>query len=386
MLSKVFIVGGLRTPICKTGGGMKNILPEIAGSFILNGISEKYKIKPQNFDQVILGNAAGPGGNIARVTLLQAGWPESIPGITVDFQCGSGLSSVNLAVSQILAGQEDLILAGGIESTSLAPLRQFHKNDPRFNPELPFYSKAPFAPIDFADPEMGVGAENLANSLGISREEMDAQALLSHRRAIRMKEEKILEDIILPFIFDDKVISEDESIRKNISEKLLARMPGAFIKGGNVTAGNSCLTHDGAAGVLLASERAIKKFNLKAEAVVIDGTHIGVETSLFPLAPVAVIKKMLKRNNIKLEDIDAIEINEAFAVKVIACARQLNLPPEKFNVLGGAIAYGHPYGASGCIILLHLLKALEYTKGKIGIAALGVGGGTGTGIMIERLS
>lgn len=364
---------------------MKNVLPEEAGAFILNGILEKYKINPSNIDQVILGNAAGPGGNIARITLLQAGWPEIIPGITIDFQCGSGLSAVNLGVSQILAGQEDLIIAGGIESTSLAPLRQFNPKDPRFNSDNPFYEKAPFTPSGFDDPEMGVGAENLAKFLNISREEMDAQALLSHQRAIRTKEERILEDIILPFPLKDKLISEDESIRKSISEKLLKRMPPVFVENGSITAGNSCLTHDGAAGVLLASEKAVKKYNLKPEAVFIDGTHVGITTSLFPLAPVEVIRKICKRNNLNLKDIDAIEINEAFAVKVIACSRKLNISSDKVNILGGAIAYGHPYGASGCIILLHLLKALEYKKEKIGIAAIGVGGGTGTGILIERL-
>lgn len=384
-MSKVYIVGGLRTPICKTNGGLKDILPEEMGACILNAIANKYHLNPNNIDQVILGNASGPGGNIARISLLQAGWSESIPGITVDYQCASGLSAINLAISQILAGQEELIIAGGSESTSLAPRRQFNKNDPRFDPDNLFYNKAPFAPIGFDDPEMGVGAEKLAKYLGISREEMDAQAMLSHKRASKAKDERILEDIILPIYNKEKKVFQDESIRGNISEKLLKRMPSAFVKGGNITGGNSCLTHDGAAAILLASENAVKKYNLKPEALIKDGIHVGVKISQFPLAPVRAIKNLCFRNNIELSTIDAFEINEAFAIKVIACARELGFPLEKVNSLGGALAYGHPYGASGCIIVLHLLKALEYSKGKLGIAALGAGGGTGAGIMIERL-
>src|SRR5690606_8176057 len=143
---------GLRTPVAKTGGAFKNILPEKLGALVLNGISEKYKVSPKYINQVILGNAVGTGGNIARITLLEAGWPESIPGITIDFQCGSGMSAVNLAASQILAGQADLIIAGSIESTSLAPKRQFNEKDPRYDEKNPFYQRAPFAPENFADP------------------------------------------------------------------------------------------------------------------------------------------------------------------------------------------------------------------------------------------
>lgn len=383
-MKKVYIIGGLRTPVAKTGGAFKNILPEKLGALVLNGISEKYKVCPNYIDQVILGNAVGTGGNIARVTLLEAGWPESIPGITIDFQCGSGMSAVNLAASQILAGQADLIITGGIESTSLAPKRQFNEKDPRYDEKNPFYQRAPFAPENFADPDMGVGAEKLGELVGITREEMDAQALLSHQRAKKATEEGLFEDIIIPINIDDKIIKKDESVR-NITEKLLKRMPPVFVEDGKITAGNSCLTHDGAAGVLLASEEAIKRYNLKPEGLFLDGIHVGVQTNLFPLAPVKVINDICKKNNLKINEIDLIEINEAFAVKVIACSKELKISQEKVNILGGALAYGHPYGASGCIILLHLLKALEYSKGKTGIAAIGVGGGTGSGILLERL-
>ena len=384
-MKKVYIVGGMRTPVTKTGGSFKNILPEKLGALVLNGISDKYKINPKHINQVILGNAVGTGGNIARVTLLEAGWPESIPGITIDFQCGSGMSAVNLAASQIIAGQGDLIIAGGIESTSLAPKRQFNEKDSRFDKDNPFYERAPFAPENYPDPDMGVGAEKLAEIMGISREEMDAQAFLSHQRARKATAQGLLEEIIIPIEVDGRVINRDESIR-DISEKLLKRMPPVFVKGGRITPGNSCLTHDGAAGVLLASEEAVKKFNLKPDGLLIDGIHVGVSTNLFPLAPVKAINDLCEKNNLILEDIDLIEINEAFAVKVIACSKELRISQEKVNILGGAIAYGHPYGASGCIILLHLLKALKYSKGKTGIAAIGVGGGTGTGILLERLT
>jgi len=246
-MNKVYIVGGLRTPIGKTGGILKKYLPEELGAFVLNGIIDKYGIAPKNFDQVIFGNSAGPGGNIARVVLLEAGWPESIPGITIDFQCGSGMSAVNLGISQIMSGQLDLILAGGVESTSMAPLRKYNKNDPRYNSNSPYYERAPFTPQSFEDPDMGPGAEALGNLMGITRDEMDNQALLSHNRGRKIKELNLLKDIIIVIKSEGKILNEDESIRKNITNKLLNRMPPVFVPDGNVTAGNSCLTHDGAA-------------------------------------------------------------------------------------------------------------------------------------------
>lgn len=383
-MSKVYIAGGLRTPIGKTGGFFKDILPEKLAAHVLNGVVSKYGLSPGDIDMVILGNASGPGGNIARVSILEAGWPYEIPGITVDFQCGSGLCSVSLASGQIFSGQADLVIAGGVESTSMAPKRQFNPRDPRFQGENIFYERAPFSPAFIGDPEMGEGAENVARLMNISRADMDSLALKSHFRAYNSQKEHILKDVIAPLNVEGKLIDKDECIRPDITLKLLERMPPAFVKNGRVTAGNSCLKHDGAAALLLCSEEALKKYGLIPAAVITGTASCGCDPNLFPLGPVYAVRKLISKCNIPLSHIDAFEINEAFAAKVIACCNELGIITEKTNILGGALAFGHPYGASGAIILLHLLKALEKVNGSKGIAAIGVAGGQGTAVFIER--
>lgn len=383
-MNPVYMIGGLRTPIGKTDGFLKDLLPEQLASIILNEVIHKYSLSPNDIDQVILGNAVGPGGNIARVSVLAAGWPYSIPAITVDTQCGSGLSAINLAVSQIQSGQTELVLAGGVESTSLAPRRQFNPADPRFQGEQVYYERAPFSTPAVGDPEIGDAAEYLAENLSISREDMDALALESHRRASMTKEQDVFKDIIIPIQTAGKVIHSDECIRSRMSLKLLERMQPVFKAEGKITAGNTCLKHDGAALILLASSNAVKKYNLKPQAMITGTASCGCDPNLFPLGPVDSIQKLLRQNKLQVKDIDALEINEAFAVKILACCRQLNFSLDKTNMLGGALAYGHPYGASGAIILLHLLKALQQVDGQRGIAAIGAVGGMGIATLIER--
>jgi len=383
-MNPVYMIGGLRTPIGKTDGFLKDLLPEQLASIILNEVIHKYSLSPNDIDQVILGNAVGPGGNIARVSVLAAGWPYSIPAITVDTQCGSGLSAINLAVSQIQSGQTELVLAGGVESTSLAPRRQFNPADPRFQGEQVYYERAPFSTPEVGDPEVGDAAEYLAEYLSISREDMDALALESHRRASMTKEQDVFKDIITPIQTAGKVIHSDECIRSRMSLKLLERMQPVFKAEGKITAGNTCLKHDGAALILLASSNAVKKYNLKPQAMITGTASCGCDPNLFPLGPVDSIQKLLRQNKLQVKDIDALEINEAFAVKILACCRQLNFSLDKTNMLGGALAYGHPYGASGAIILLHLLKALQQVDGQRGIAAIGAVGGMGIATLIER--
>jgi acetyl-CoA C-acetyltransferase len=383
-MNPVYMIGGLRTPIGKTDGFLKDLLPEQLASIILNEVIHKYSLSPNDIDQVILGNAVGPGGNIARVSVLAAGWPYSIPAITVDTQCGSGLSAINLAVSQIQSGQTELVLAGGVESTSLAPRRQFNPADPRFQGEQVYYERAPFSTPAVGDPEIGDAAEYLAENLSISREDMDALALESHRRASMTKEQDVFKDIIIPIQTAGKVIHSDECIRSRMSLKLLERMQPVFKAEGKITAGNTCLKHDGAALILLASSNAVKKYNLKPQAMITGTASCGCDPNLFPLGPVDSIQKLLRQNKLQVKDIDALEMNEAFAVKILACCRQLNFSLDKTNILGGALAYGHPYGASGAIILLHLLKALQQVNGQRGIAAIGAVGGMGIATLIER--
>lgn len=383
-MNQAYLIGGMRTPIGKTGGSLKDFLPEQLAATVLNEVLNRYEISPKIVDQVILGNVVGPGGNIARVSVLEAGWPYAIPALTIDGQCGSGLSAINLAVSQIRSGTANLVMAGGVESTSMAPRRQFNSNDPRFQGEDVYYERAPFSPPIVGDPDTGVAAESLVEKLAISRRDMDLLALESHHRAGQTQAQGLLKDIIVSLTAKNKVIESDECIRTHMSLKLLERMKPVFKKGGKITAGNTCLKHDGAAVVLIASHKAIKRYQLTPQAQITATADCGCDPNLFPLAPVYAIRKLLKKANLPLTTIAALEINEAFAVKILACCQELGFSLNKTNRLGGALAYGHPYGASGAIILLHLLKALQQVKGRFGIAAIGAVGGMGTATLIER--
>ena len=278
-----------------------------------------------------------------------------------------------------------MVVAGGVESTSLAPRRQFHPTDSRFaGPDI-YYERAPFSTPAIGDPDTGEAAEKLAELKQVTREEMDALALESHRRATRTRNAGMLKDILLPLVVEGKTIDYDECIRGNMSATLLRRMPPVFAKGGSVTAGNTCLKHDGAAVVLLASAAAVKRYGLKPAGKIVCSAIAGCDPNWFPLSPVPSIRTLLDKAQLPLADIAALEINEAFAVKILTCCRELGYSLEKTNVLGGALAYGHPYGASGAIILLHLLKALEQQDGRFGVAAIGAVGGQGISTLLERI-
>ena len=383
-MKPAYIIGGVRTPIGKTGGILRDFLPEQLAAVVLNETVSRYGISPTDLDQVFLGNVVGPGGNLARVSVLEAGWPYSVPALTLDLQCGSGLSAVNLAAGQILAGEADLVIAGGVESTSMAPRRQLNSADPRFAGEHVFYEQAPFSPERIGNPEVGEGAEALAGQLDISRADMDKLALESHQRASRTRQQGLLTDMITPVRAQGELVAADECIREKMSLRLLERMPPAFAAGGRITAGNTCLKHDGAAVVLIASQAAVDKYRLTPQAVIRGTASCGCDPNMFPLGPVYAIRKLLARTGLPLAAIDQLEINEAFAVKILACCRELGFSLSKTNTLGGALAYGHPYGASGAIILLHLIKALQAGGGRFGIAAIGAVGGMGTATLIER--
>ncbi|MBC2582443.1 thiolase family protein [Clostridium sp. DJ247] len=381
---KVYIVGGLRTPIGKTNGCLKNFLPEKLTAYLIKGLMDKYNIPKDAVEEVILGNAIGPGGNLARLSLLEAGLPFHVSGTTIDFQCGSSLKAINMAASLIKAEEKDLIIVGGAESTSLAPNKQYHPKDERHRGENVFYKRAQFSPYDIGDPDMIEGAENVAKYCSIEREAMDIWAVESHLKALKAKHEKKLKDVIYNIETEEGIIQEDDSIRSNPSLKLMKRAKPILNEQGKITAANACLTHDGAALIVMASEEAVKRYNLKPKAIWLGGDSAGLHPNLSPLGAAVAAEKLLKSHNLNIDDIDLIEINEAFAVKILAFLKYFNCHKDKVNIFGGALAYGHPYGASGAIIMLHLLEALKDKNKKIGIAALGVAGGLGVATMVER--
>ena len=381
-MQEVFIVDGLRTPIGKTNGILKDFLPEKLGALVLNELLRRNALKSFDVDKVVLGNVVGTGGNIARVSMLEARWDFSVPAISIDSQCGSALESINIAQNMIIANDADIIFAGGIESTSMAPKRQFNKSDPRFVNKEHYYEQAPFSPLSIGNPDVIEAAGNVAEICDIKRSDMDKWALCSHEKAVMAQD--LLQDIILPIKNkEDILINYDECIRKNINTKFLSRLPDFNNSG--ITAGNTSLKHDGAAVIVLASKKALGKFNLKPIAKIRKIVAVGSDPNVFPLSPVLAIKKVLSVEKLTIDDVFSFEINEAFSAKILACCKKLELPLEKVNLFGGALAYGHPYGASGAIILLHLLQGLRKYNARYGVVAIGAVGGLGTAGLIERL-
>lgn len=404
-MEKVYILGGLRTPIGITNGILKNKLPEELAAIVIKNLIRKFNL--QHIDSVILGNAVGPGGNIARLSSLMAGL--DVPSFTIDMQCASALKSIELAYTEIACGLSEVIIAGGVESTSMSPVRYYSKNDPRKTKDKEFYKVAQFTPDDHSELSMIEGAERVAKKYAFSREDLDLLSIESHRKAFESK--KYLEGIKTAVNTDkcenlnmnntNLIIEEDEGIRKGINERLLKRLRPILNGGNMMTAGNSCLTHDGAAMVILCSERGIKKIlnnvyieaekELKNDMLVkldkifqIKGfCNISGDGNLSPENGVKVVKKIMSNFNLTYDDIDAFEINEAFAV-ITALFQEEFGNIEKLNRFGGALAYGHPYGASGGIITLHLIEVLKHFNGRRGIVAIPAAGGLGEAMLLER--
>lgn len=322
-------------------------------------------------DDVVLGNCLGPGGDPARIAALRAGLGVEVPGVTVDRQCGSGLDAVMQAALRIKSGEDQLILAGGVESASTAPWRFW----PPTNGDEPVrYTRAPFAPSGFPDPDMGIAADDLAAAERIGRERQDAYAARSHSRAAGSD-------------FSDEIVAvagvdRDQRIRSNMTEARLARLRPAFTPEGTATAGNSCGISDGAAVLAVTTEERAK--NLPALRV-LGSAVAGSDPSLPGLGPVPAIQKVLARTGIALSEIGIVEITEAFASVVLAVSDALGLDENVVCPQGGAIAMGHPWGASGAILLVRLARQMSAPGGpELGLAACAIGGGQGIAMIVER--
>lgn len=385
-MEKAYITGGARSYIGIENSMYRNVPAEILGADVLRYIMEKYK--EPDIDMVIAGNAAGAGGNIARLMMLEAGLKEEIPAFTIDLQCGSGLESIAVAAARVQSGQSGCIIAGGFESCSTAPRRGYNKNHASYETyggENSWYKTAKFSPGEHRQAVMLEGAERTAQSEGITRKMLDQWVLRSHALAKEAKKKGILNDIIADIPYGH---NKDEGIRERMNQKLLDRLPCA-IKGGNViTAANACLTNDGAAFVIICSGSYVKKHNIKPLAEIEDVVETGVNPDKSPCSAITAIEKLLTKNNMDYHNVSVFECNEAFAVIDELFARKYPDVIDRYNIFGGALAYGHPYGASGGIILLHALKALEYTKqaentAKYAICSIAAAGGIGTAILIK---
>ncbi len=379
-MKEAVIVKAKRTPIGKVGGLLSHLPPEKLIKPILKNLTEE--IDPAEIDDVILGNVVGPGGNIARLSSLEAGLPVTIPGVTIDRQCGSGLEAINLAARLVQSGAGAIFIAGGVGSTSLAPWKvkkPVSIHDPR-GPEL--YTRARFSPESIGDPEMGEAAENVAEHYSVTREEQDEWAYLSHMKAVAAQHERRFEEEVIAI----DGVHQDEGPRPNTSLAKLSTLAPVFKHGGTVTAGNACPMNDGAAAVLVMSREKCRELGLKPIARFVDSTTAGVDPHLLGIGPIPAVKKLWKRQGLCSKDIDLVEFNEAFASQVIASLNSLEIPYEKVNQSGGALALGHPYGASGAILVTRLMS--ELARGSSvnrGVATLGIGGGMGLATLFESV-
>lgn len=376
-MNQVHILDGVRSYIGIKNSAYRHIPADILGASLLQKFARN--IPAEEVDIIICGNSVGGGGNITRLMSLEAGLPESIPAVTVDLQCASSLESVISAASRIQSGLADLAIAGGFESTSTQPLRSLNPHHPDYK-NSDTYLTAKFIPGPHREDAMLLGAEKTICRYHITRHELDRWVLESHKRADAARQFHLLDDIVHP-VFG---LDHDESIRPRISQKLLDKLPYVLKDGQYLNAANACSMNDGAAFVLLCSERYLVRHGLKSRCRVTDACCVGSDPLISPASALTSINRLLKRSGYSMDQIGAIECNEAFAAIDVLFERAYPEKCARYNMLGGALAYGHPYGASGAIILLHLIKAMEITKSQKGICSVAAAGGIGTSVLLER--
>ncbi|WP_379148288.1 thiolase family protein [Paenibacillus sp. sgz500992] len=382
MIEAVIVIAK-RTPIGRIGGVLSALEPEALLAPLIQHIVAETNVPKEFIDDVIIGNVVGPGGNIARLSALEAGLPVTVPGVTVDRQCGSGLEAVNLAARLIQSGAGEIYLAGGVESTSRAPWKMTKPQTLTGAPQL--YTRARFTPSAYGDPDMGIAAENVARKYAISREEQDRYALKSHQKAIHSQQTGRFLQEIVPVQANGGWVTLDECPRANTSLEKLPQLPPIFLEQGTVTAGNACPLNDGAALVLMMSREKCRELQLKPILRVVDAQAAGVDPNYLGMGPVPAVQKVLNRQHLSVADLDIVEFNEAFASQVLASLQELQIPQEKVNRGGGALAIGHPYGASGGILITRLCTEMLYKPYKRGLATLGIGGGIGLATLVEAV-
>lgn len=393
-MRNVVIASAARTPIGSFSGSLASVSAAELGRLVISEVIRRAGVSRESIEEVIMGQIlqAGCGQNPARQAAIGAGIPEKTPSYTVNKLCGSGLKSITLGALAIAAGESDTIVAGGMESMSRAPyLLDKARNGYRMgNGTLEDTLLKDALTDSFHNIHMGITAENIADQYRISREEADAFALQSQQKAAKAFTEALFNREIVPVPINDRrgqqvvVISEDEYPRRDTTMESLAKLRPAFRDGGVVTAGNSSGINDGAAAVLLMEQRAAEKAGIRPLARVLGWGAVGVDPRIMGMGPVNAIRKALGISGLKLDDIDLIELNEAFAVQSLAVIRELRMDSRKINVNGGAISLGHPVGASGTRVLVTLLHEMERSSLRRGLAALCIGGGQGIAMIVQR--
>lgn len=393
MTNEVVIVSAVRTAIGSFQGALKDIPATKLGAIVIEKALEKAGIAKDSVDEVIMGNVlqAGLGQNPARQASIQAGLPVAVSALTINKVCGSGLKAIHLASQAIIAGDADIIVAGGMENMSQAPYLLKNARDGfRMGDQKVVDSMISDGLwCAFNDYHMGITAENLCDQFNITREEQDSFSARSQARAAKAIEEgKFVGEIVpveIPQRKGDSIIFDtDEYPKKGSTQEKLSTLRPAFKKDGSVTAGNASGINDGAAAVVVMSKAKADELGIKPLATIVANASAGVDPSVMGIGPVEAVKKVLKKSNLSLADIDLIEANEAFAAQSIAVDRELSFDHDKLNVNGGAIALGHPIGASGARIFVSLLHEMEKKDAKTGLATLCIGGGQGVATIIKR--
>jgi 3-oxoadipyl-CoA thiolase len=394
-----FIVDAVRTPIGRFGGALSTVRPDDLAARAIEAAVERNDLPVDQVDDVVFGCTNGAGEdnrNVARMGLLLAGLPVEVPGVTVNRLCASGLEAVNHAARAVMVGEGDLLLAGGVESMSRAPWSMLkpERGFPRGAPEvadtvLGWRFVNPRMAERYSTESMGETAENVAERYGVSREDQDEFALESHRRAVAAQEEgRFDEELVTVAAPQPKgepvVVHSDEGPRPDTTLERLARLKPAFREGGTVTAGNSSGLNDGAACLVIASEERARELGREPLARFVSSGAAGVDPGYMGVGPVPATRKALERAGLGVDDLDLVELNEAFAAQVLASIRELGIPHEKLNVNGGAIALGHPLGQSGARLLTTLIWEMRRRGARRGLATMCIGVGQGLATIVEN--
>ena len=387
-MREAVIVSAVRTPIARAKGALRDLQPSDYGALVVQEALKRAQLTGEEVDDVIFGNCLWGGGNLARLTALKAGMPVTTPGLTIDRQCGSGINSVALAAQAILSGSATIMVAGGAESMTrmpylMEPPAQAYDRMP------PKFVRRELAPAHIGNPPMGITAENLAERYQISREEQDEFSLQSQMKMSAAMEAGLFDEQIVPVPIPVKkgetvLFERDEHPRPETTLAALAKLPAVFKEGGTVTAGNSSGVNDGAAALVLMERQEAEKRGLEPLARVTGWAVAGVDPNVMGIGPVPATQKLLAQLGIKLDEIDLVEINEAFAAQVLACNRELQIDPERLNVTGGAIAHGHPIAATGSMLVTKLVYEMRRRDAGSGLVTACIGGGQGISLYLQR--
>ncbi len=391
-MQRTYVVGAARTPVGSFSRSLKDVSAVDLGVAAVVEVCDRAGIDKDAIDEVIMGNvlSSGLGQNPARQVAVGAGIPESVPSFTVNKVCGSGLKSVALGAQAIMLGHADIICAGGTENMSRAP---YLSDAMRWGSKMGHTQVKDSMILDglwcaLEDTHMGLTAENIAATYRIDRQQQDEFSLRSHEKAVRALDDGSFADEITPVTVTSRratsVVDTDEHPRRDTSLEKLGRLPPAFKRDGTVTAGNASGINDGAAALVLASERAVKDQGLSPMAEIVGFASAGVSPGLMGTGPIAATRKLLNTSSWDLDDIDVFEINEAFAAQAICVLQELGLDAEKVNINGGGVALGHPIGASGARILVTLLYQMQKQGAHLGLASLCIGGGQGISMLVRQ--